>query len=457
MMGIECFDGVVMKNDGWGRSEFLYNLGGKYETIEFDIGNIDGGEDRTHVLQIYKDEVYSGEIELTHNMETYHYVVNVSGTSQLRFVTKDEVYGFSYAIANVNAFTTAENITNGKIVPEIISGLSVYHTNYDYGENTNPYQTTGKIQVHDINTNTSFNVMGKEYKDGITLSSDGWGMGEALFNFGGQYKSITFDYGHIDGSGERTVILEIHINGLYVQELELTGSMLNRTVTIDLNGVNQLKLTTKSEVYGFGYAIFNIKVEETGRDIPNRFTDVKHGQWYYDSVLNVANLGFMNGTNTARTLFSPSMEFTREQFVQLLFNIEGLKAEDYQGATGFSDARSGQWYSAAVKWAKENGITNGIGDGKFGLGGKVTREQIAVFLMNYAKLKGQNTSVNADISSFNDGASVSSWAVDGVKWAVGCGFLGSTSTSAKVLSPLKVAIRSEIAKITMSYNDMFLA
>ena len=136
--------------------------------------------------------------------------------------------------------------------------------------------------------------------------------------------------------------------------------------------------------------------------------------------------------------------------------MEGLNAADYAGDTGFSDVPAGQWYSAAVKWAAEAGVTSGIGGGKFGLGGKVTREQLAKFLMNYAEMRGASTEARADLSAYSDAASVSDWATDAVAFAVAEGLIGSTSASAKVLSPGRVAVRSEIAKITMSF-DAYLA
>ena len=188
----------------------------------------------------------------------------------------------------------------------------------------------------------------------------------------------------------------------------------------------------------------------------NPFSDVKEGEWYYEGVMYAFGNGYMKGTNADMTAFSPAMEFTREQFVQLLFNMEGLDAADYAGDTGFSDVPAGQWYSAAVKWAAEAGVTSGIGGGKFGLGGKVTREQLAKFLMNYAEMRGASTEARADLSTYSDAASVSDWATDAVAFAVAEGLIGSTSASAKVLSPGRVAVRSEIAKITMSF-DAYLA
>ena len=196
----------------------------------------------------------------------------------------------------------------------------------------------------------------------------------------------------------------------------------------------------------------NVRVEYGYGAVENPFADVKEGEWYYEGVMYAYSHGYMKGTNADMTAFSPSMEFTREQFVQLLFNMEGLDAADYAGDTGFSDVPAGQWYSAAVKWAAEAGVTSGIGGGKFGLGGKVTREQLAKFLMNYAEMRGASTAARCELSAFTDAASVSGWATDAVSFAVAEGLIGSTSTSAKVLSPGRVAVRSEIAKITMSFD-----
>ena len=207
--------------------------------------------------------------------------------------------------------------------------------------------------------------------------------------------------------------------------------------------VAALTVANTSAQYGYGV-------------VENPFADVIEGEWYYEGVMYAFSHGYMKGTNAEMTAFSPSMEFTREQFVQLLFNMEGLDASDYAGDTGFSDVPVGQWYSAAVKWAAKAGVTTGIGGGKFGLGGKVTREQLAKFLMNYAEIRGVSTAARADVASFSDAASVSGWATDAVAFAVAEGLIGSTSTSAKVLSPGRVAVRSEIAKITMSF-DAYLA
>ncbi|MBQ6789336.1 MAG: S-layer homology domain-containing protein [Clostridia bacterium] len=226
----------------------------------------------------------------------------------------------------------------------------------------------------------------------------------------------------------------------------------------------------------------------------NRFTDVSADTWYYDAVMYVSQMAYMAGTNADRTLFSPDMNLTREQFIQFLFNMERLSSDDYDGETGFNDVPEGQWYSAAVKWAKEVGVSNGDGKGNFLLGSPVTREQLAQFLMNYSHFKGMNTELEVSFEKFKDSeyagayvssgitdaaalvaaytkflaeassvdfylygyedaSSISDWAEKAVAWAIGEGLFTSTGTNVKTVSPLRIAMRSEIAKIALSFDS----
>ena len=49
-------------------------------------------------------------------------------------------------------------------------------------------------------------------------------------------------------------------------------------------------------------------------------------------------------------------------------------------AAAFSDVAADAYYAKAVAWAEKNGITNGLGNGKFGSDNSCTRAQIITFL-----------------------------------------------------------------------------
>ena len=54
-------------------------------------------------------------------------------------------------------------------------------------------------------------------------------------------------------------------------------------------------------------------------------------------------------------------------------------------AATFSDVSADSYYAGAVSWAVENGITTGVGGGKFDPTATCTRAQIAAFLARSMK------------------------------------------------------------------------
>ena len=155
---------------------------------------------------------------------------------------------------------------------------------------------------------------------------------------------------------------------------------------------------------------------------------------------------------TSETTFSPLIKLTREQLMQVFFAMEGLDKADYEGETGFVDVSEGRWYSPALKWAKTEGITNGIKEDTFGIGQYVTREQLATFIMNYVKYKNGDIASNADLSSFSDADDISDWAVAGIEFCVEKGIINGRANG--TLDPRTPANRAELAQILKQYAAM---
>ena len=108
----------------------------------------------------------------------------------------------------------------------------------------------------------------------------------------------------------------------------------------------------------------------------NPFTDVPAGQWYTDAVLWAVEKGITTGTSA--TTFSPDAGCTRGQVATFLWRAEGEPASN--GSNIFTDIAPGAYYYDAVLWAVENSITNGMGDGTFAPDATCTRGQIVTFL-----------------------------------------------------------------------------
>ena len=179
--------------------------------------------------------------------------------------------------------------------------------------------------------------------------------------------------------------------------------------------------------------------------IENPFKDLPKGKWYTDPALWCYAKGYLTGLSD--TVFGPDNKLTRAQFVQILAKVSNADLDSIEYKDTFKDVPEGKWYTNAVLWASENGVTSGLGNGLFGTANYVTREQLATFLYSYSKKAGCDVDAKADITDYEDYSSVSTWARDSLAWAVNAKLIASTSTEAKILSPKNIATRGQAAVI----------
>lgn len=175
------------------------------------------------------------------------------------------------------------------------------------------------------------------------------------------------------------------------------------------------------------------------------FTDVKPSDWFNESVSYAYENNLMNGVSETR--FDPKGSLTRGMFVTILGRFANIDTDDYTGIT-FVDEALGQWYTPYVEWAFKNGITQGMGNAKFGVNDPVTREQMATFISRYLQSEGiQLPEADNPIAYFNDSYSVHDWAKSGVELMRKSGILaGDTNGNFR---PLASASRAEAAAVFM--------
>ena len=174
------------------------------------------------------------------------------------------------------------------------------------------------------------------------------------------------------------------------------------------------------------------------------FTDVQAGAWYADAVKYVFDQGLMSGMSAQE--FGPDGQVTRGQVVTILWRLAG--SPTVSGKT-FTDVSASVWYADAVAWASANGVVSGYESGLFGPEDQVTREQLAAILYRYAQLSGKDTDQTADLSGYTDSVTISAWAPQALKWAVGSGLISGTGTH--TLSPRGTATRAQIAVILQNF------
>lgn len=170
------------------------------------------------------------------------------------------------------------------------------------------------------------------------------------------------------------------------------------------------------------------------------FSDVSSTAWYAQAVGEVSDTGIMNGTSA--TTFSPEEQVTRGMVMAVLWRLSGSPTP--AAPSTFPDVEDWYYYADAVAWAQEVGIASGLGDGTFGGGSIVTREQLSVFLYRYSQYAGQELASGV-LDLYNDVDSVQSWAKEGMSHAVGAGLI--TGTDEGNLEPAGPATRAQLAVI----------
>ena len=109
----------------------------------------------------------------------------------------------------------------------------------------------------------------------------------------------------------------------------------------------------------------------------NPFTDVKESDYFYKAVLWAVEKGITTGTSA--TTFNPTGTCKRAQVVTFLWRSAGSPDATATGNL-FPDVERTAYYGKAVLWAVENGITNGMSDGTFGVSENCSRAQVVTFL-----------------------------------------------------------------------------
>ncbi len=187
---------------------------------------------------------------------------------------------------------------------------------------------------------------------------------------------------------------------------------------------------------------------EEPKEWVNPFSDVKDGIWYYDTVKYVTENGIMNGVEEGK--FAPDDTLTRAMLVTILYRVEG--SPEVSAESKFTDVKGSDWYGAPIVWASENGIVNGVSETEFAPNNNITREQIAAIIYRYASAKGYDvTQGGMAVREFEDYETISGWAREAMQWAVNAKLI--SGTTATTVAPLENATRAQAATIIMRFIE----
>lgn len=108
----------------------------------------------------------------------------------------------------------------------------------------------------------------------------------------------------------------------------------------------------------------------------NLFVDVTYDAYYYDAVLWAVEQGITAGTSAST--FNPDATVTRGQAVTFLYRATGSPV--INDNCPFRDVAVNAYYSDAVRWAVNKGVTAGTSSTTFSPDATCTRGQIVTFL-----------------------------------------------------------------------------
>ena len=283
-------------------------------------------------------------------------------------------------------------------------------------------------------------------KDNVTCQIAGLGESEAVQQlYVAHVAAAPADYSAVDAAIAKAKTLD---SNLYtVKSFEKVAAAVNAVV----EGKTILQ---QDEVDAMAKAI-----EEAIEGLVKVFADVANPDaWYYEVVYDILQVknangkSLMSGYADGSNRFGATDPLTRQDFAIILYRLAD-EPEVPEMANPFTDTSEKGYYYTSVLWAKAENVIAGYDNGKFGVGDKITREQVATILYRFAKdyLKLETTE-EGELSKFSDGTAISSWAKEALTWATGAGIITGKENGTKIDARGNAA-RAEIAAMILRFLE----
>lgn len=169
------------------------------------------------------------------------------------------------------------------------------------------------------------------------------------------------------------------------------------------------------------------------------FSDLDGYQWAEEAISYMKSQGIINGIGGG--LFAPASKVKREEFAKMIVLAFDIPLADVD--TQFDDVKQGEWYAQYVSSATDNAIVNGTGDGMFGIGKNITREDMAVMCYRAVQKFGVKLEVKRGEPNFAD--SISEYAAEAVNALYSAEIINGTGEN--LFGAKNGATRAEAAKL----------
>ncbi|WP_051251438.1 glycosyl hydrolase 53 family protein [Paenibacillus harenae] len=174
-------------------------------------------------------------------------------------------------------------------------------------------------------------------------------------------------------------------------------------------------------------------------ELTKKYEDVAEGHWAYAVIAELAAKQIVQGASAAA--FEPERSISRAEFAALL--ARALKLEG-KAEHPFGDVAEDAWYAGAVSAAYEAGITKGRSGSSFAPDALITRQEMAVMLMNAYALKTGTAPTSVEAVPFADSALIAEWAAAPISSAFDAGLIKGRKDNLFV--PAAFTTRAEAAQ-----------
>ena len=347
---------------------------------------------------------------ITESMDSPNITVNLSKAALDTIISKNAV---NLVIDNPNITIGMDLATIDEINKQAKSDVNITAARTDSGKLTGEARNAiGNRPVFELKVN--------------------YGSGKQVQSFGAGSVSVTIPYPL--GANEQAG----NVQAVYVDE----GGKVHWLVNSVYDHVEQvLRFSTNHfSTYGIGYKQQSIA-----------FTDIA-GHWAKEDIEFVASRGLFSGTSA--TTFSPNTAMTRGMFVTALGRLANADVSSYTKSS-FTDVKSDAYYMGYIEWASKNDIVNGVGNNRFAPDQSITREQMAVISLNYAKAIGFTLPKVHSENTFADSAKVSAYAKDAVKQMQMAGVI--CGKNGNLFDPQGTATRAEVSAVLRRFVELAIS
>lgn len=179
----------------------------------------------------------------------------------------------------------------------------------------------------------------------------------------------------------------------------------------------------------------------------NPFADVLTNYWAKEAIYKLANAKIISGYDDGT--FKPLSNISREEFITMI--VKALALELSAKSSIFTDVGDDSWAKKAIMTAKENGLINGSGEGKFNPDSKIIRQDVAVIIYSVLKKSHQEEATEIKMN-FTDASKISQYAKEALGKVIDYKiFKGYKDGSIK---PLNNITRAEAATIIKNLVEL---